>query len=82
MDVKFFRFNLAFEADELVTFERCPAFGFAFGFVELRVTGICAKRNNGSKASNRERNNLCFIILYFIQVLLVIITRTITDGHG
>ena len=60
MDVRFFRFNLAFEADELAAFERCPlfglagwfvcflagvgfaacsVFGFAFGFVEFRVTG-------------------------------------------
>ena len=82
MDVKFFRFNLAFEADVLAAFERCPlfglagwlvffaddgfaacsVFGFAFGFVEFRVTGNCAKRNKGNRASNKERKNLCFII--------------------
>ena len=65
-----------------VGFADCSVFGFAFGFVELRVTGNCAKRNKGKRASNKERNNLCFIILYFIHVFLVIITRTITDGHA
>ena len=84
MDVRFFRFNLAFEADVLAAFERCPAlglaggfvcflagvgfaacsvFGFDFGFVEFRVTGNCAKRNKGNKASNKERNSRGLIII-------------------